>query len=112
MGEQVVVLDRRRPLRFLDDVCAALAEAVSETPETEPEYEELAAVYGEVVGAYARLLREELSRVPETSQVWLNIVDHLLMRLREVRSRERLMKVVEIADQLHGRVQGVTTPIV
>ena len=74
--------------------------------------QELAAVYAEVVGAYGRLLREELGRLPEISQAWLNIVDHLLMRLEEVRSRELPISVLEVADQLQGRLSDVTTQLV
>ena len=112
MSEHVVVLDPGRPLGFLEDACAALAEAVSEMRDGAPGSEELAVVYGEVVGAYARLLREELSRMPETSPAGLNIVDHLLERLRQVRSRECTIEVAEIADQLHGRLCEATAPIV
>ena len=112
MTDRIVILDPAQPLRFLDDACRALAEAVSETREADHENDELAVVYAEVVGAYGRLLREELSRLPEISKAWLDIVDHLLMRLGEVRARERPMSVLEVADQLHGRLRDVTTPLV
>ena len=112
MTERVVILDPAKPLRFLDEACSALAEAVSDTRDADDAYDELAAVYGEVVGAYGRLLREELGRLPEISKAWLDIVDHLLMRLAEVRGRELPISVLEVADQLHGRLADVTTQLV
>ncbi|MGH7747099.1 MAG: hypothetical protein ACREQ5_20440, partial [Candidatus Dormibacteria bacterium] len=68
-------------------------------------------VYAETVGAYARLLWEEMRRMPEGSQAWLDIVDHLLERLRQVRAREITLDVLEIAGQLHLRLQEATTPL-
>lgn len=112
MTERRVILDPARPLRFLDEVCSALADAVSDTSDADDAHDELAAVYAEVVGAYGRLLREELGRLPETSKAWLDIVDHLLMRLAEVRGRELRMSVPEVADQLHGRLADATTQLV
>ena len=112
MTERVVILDPAKPLRFLDEACSALADAVSETNEADDAADELAAVYAEVVGAYGRLLREEVGRLPEISQAWLDIVDHLLMRLVEVRGRKRSISVLEVADQLHGRLADVTTQLV
>ena len=112
MTERVVSLDPAKPLRFLDEACSALADAVSATSDEDDAHDELAAVYAEVVGAYGRLLREELGRLPEISKAWLNIVDHLLTRLAEVRGRELPMSVLEIADQLHGRLADVTTQLV
>jgi hypothetical protein len=57
------------------------------------------------------VLREELARLPETSQVWLDVVDHLLERLRQVRCREIQLDAVEIAGQLHARVLEATSPL-
>lgn len=112
MTERVVILDPAKPLQFLDDACSALAEAVSDTSDADAAHYELAAVYAEVVGAYGRLLREELGRLPEISKAWLDIVDHLLMRLAEARGRELPISVLDIADQLHGRLADVTTQLV
>jgi hypothetical protein len=109
MSGSVVLLDPQRPLAFLQDACSALAEAVTDVPALSDSRDELAVVYAETVGAYARLLREEMSRMPETSQVWLNIIDHLLERLRQVRAREITLDLVEIADQLNGRLHEATT---
>lgn len=111
MTDRVVILDPARPLRFLDDTCRALAEALEEMPRLDPGFEELAAVYAETVGAYAQLLHEELRHVPETSAVWLDIVAHLLQRLREVRARESGLHILHVAEQLHGRLQDATTPL-
>ena len=90
MTERVVILDPAKPLQFLDKACSALADAVSNTSDADAAHDELAVVYAEVVGAYGRLLREELGRMPEISKAWLDVVDHLLMRLVEVRGRELL----------------------
>ena len=112
MPERVVILDPARPLRFLDEACSALAAAVSDASDADDAHDELAAVYAEVVGAYGRLLREELGRLPEISKAWLDIVDHLLVRLAEVRGRELPISVLEVADQLHGQLADVTTQLV
>lgn len=112
VSEHVVVLDPGRPLGFTEDACATLAAQIREMPDGAPASEELSVVDGEVVGASARLLREELSRMPKTSPAWLRIVDHLLERLRQVRSRECTIEVAEIADQIHGRLCEATAPIV
>jgi hypothetical protein len=111
MPDRVVLFDPRRPLAFLQDACAALARAVSDAPAVSDAGDELAVVYAEMVGARARLLREEVSRMPESSQAWLNIVNHLLERLRPVRARESALELIEIADQLHGRRREATTPL-
>ena len=112
MPDRIVILDPAQPLRFLDDACRALADAVSETTGEDEAPDELVAVYAEVVGAYGRLLHEELSRLPEISKAWLDVVRHLLMRLQEVRSREISISVLEVADQLHGRIADVTMRLV
>ena len=112
MTERVVILDPTKPLQFLDEACSALADAVCDMSDADAAHDELAAVYAEVVGAYGRLLREELGRLPEISKAWLDIVDHLLMRLVEVRGRELSISGVEIADQLHGRLAEITTQLV
>lgn len=112
MTERVVILDPAKPLQFLDEACSALADAVSDTSDADAAHDELAAVYAEVVGAYGRLLREELGRLPEISKAWLDIVDHLLMRLAEAGGRELSVSALEIADQLHGRLADVTTQLV
>ena len=112
MTERVVILNPAKPLQFLDEACSALADAVSATSDADAAHDELSAVYAEVVGAYGRLLREELGRLPEISKAWLDIVDHLLMRLAEARGRELSISVLEIADQLHGRLADVTTQLV
>ena len=112
MTDRVVILDPAKPLRFLDEACSALADAVSDASDADDAHDELAAVYAEVVGAYGRLLREELGRLPEISKAWLDVVDHLLLRLAEVRGRELPISVLEIADQLHGRLADVTTQLV
>lgn len=112
MTDRIVFLDSAQPLGFLDDACCALADAVSDTAETDDAHDELAAVYAEVVGAYGRLLHEELSRLPEISKAWLDIVDHLLVRLAEVRGRELPISVLEVADQLHGRLADLTLGLV
>ncbi|MGH7749326.1 MAG: hypothetical protein ACREQ5_31855, partial [Candidatus Dormibacteria bacterium] len=67
MSDRVVFLNPQRPLAFLQDACAALAEAVEDTPALFGR-DELAVVYAETVGAYARLLWEEMRRMPEGSQ--------------------------------------------
>lgn len=110
--DRIVILDPAQPLRFVDDACQALADAVSDTAEGDDVHDELAAVYAEVVGAYGRLLSEELRRLPEISKAWLDIVDHLLVRLQEVRGRELPISVLEVADQLHGRIADVTERLV
>lgn len=112
MKERVVILDPAKPLQFLAEACIALADAVSETSDADDAHDELAAVYAEVVGAYGRLLREELGRLPETSKAWLDVVDHLLLRLVEVRGRELPISVLEVAGQLHGRLADVITQLV
>ena len=112
MTERVAILDPAKPLQFLDDACSALAEAVSDTSDADAARDELVAVYAEVVGAYGRLLREELGRLPEISTAWLDIVDHLLMRLAEARGRELPISALDIADQLHSRLADVTTQLV
>lgn len=112
MTDRIVILDPAQPLRFLDEACRALADAVRDSGPSDPPHDELATVYAEVVGAYGRLLHEELRHMPERSEAWLNIVDHLLMRLGEVRARERPMDILHVADQLHGRLSDVTTPLV
>lgn len=111
MTDKVVFLNPRQPLAFLASACAALAEALEDTVALGPNRDELAAVYAEVVGAYARLLRAEVARMPEMSRVWFDVVDHLLGRLKQVRDREILLDHVEVASQLHARLLEITTTL-
>ncbi len=111
MTGRVVLLDPQRPLAFLENACATLAEVLEDTPPLSPTRDAVALVYAEVVGAYARLVREELSRVPEMSPVWFHVVDHLLERMRQVRAQEIAIDAAEIASQLHARVREATAPL-
>ena len=44
MTERVVILDPAKPLQFLDEACSALADAVSDTSDTDAAHDELSVV--------------------------------------------------------------------
>ncbi len=112
MSQRVVQYRPGEPLAFLADVCGALADAIPDTDVGDPDRAELTAVYAEVVCAYARIVRPEFALLPEGSDVWPRVIDHLLERVRQARAGEISLDLTDIAEQLHARIEEVTAPIV
>jgi hypothetical protein len=103
MSDRVVVLRTDDGISFVADACAALADAVNElrvvrTPDTD-----LVDAYAELVVAYSRLVRRQLADDP-TGVVRVNIIDHLLERLRQARAGEDTLPIVDLVDRLHGEL--------
>jgi hypothetical protein len=105
MSDRTVVLRPGRALAFLADACDAAADQVAEGGDDDPE---LVVVYAELVASYARVLRPEVTKLPEGSVAWPSVVDHLLERLGQARRGEITLPLVEIADRLHGELHAVT----
>src|SRR5438874_1447853 len=85
-----------------------LADAIPDTDVGDPERAELTAVYAEVVCAYARIVRPEFALLPEGSEVWPRVIDHLLERVRQARAGEISLDLPDIAEQLQARIEEVT----
>ena len=103
MSERIVVLRSEQPMRFLVDVCAALADAVNEPRAWRSSGAERLTVYAEAVSALARLGRAQL---PEGSgaEVGIAVIDHLLERLRQTRGGEIHMPLADVIDRLQAEV--------
>lgn len=106
MSERVVVLRPDGGLVFLRDACNAVGDAVDDAGDSDGE---LAVVYAELVGCYARVLRPEVVRLPEGSAAWPAIVDHLMHRLDQARRHEITLSFVEVAGRLHAELEQVMT---
>jgi hypothetical protein len=60
MSDQVLILRRDRPLDFVADACAALADSVNELPVSRVGDQLLIETYAEMLRAYSNLLRPAL----------------------------------------------------
>src|SRR5258706_15888443 len=101
MKDATVVLRRGDPIGFVEDVCALVADAVSQVRPSRPIDGDLVAVYAELVAALARLRRAELAAGPR-GEARVNIVDHLLMRLEEAQTSDGRAPLIDVVDRLHG----------
>src|SRR3989442_14998006 len=108
MSERIVVLRDDDPLPFVEDACAAAADAVNEIRLAGPAKTDLDEVYAELVGALARLRRSVIAAGP-SGQIRVKIVDHLLMRLHEASEGQVAIRIVDIADRLHGELTSDKT---
>lgn len=101
MPDRIVVLHSEQPVQFLANVCAALAEEVNEPHAWRPTDDELVVVYAETVMALARLRRAELAELDDSS-VQVRIIDHLMLRIAEVRAGEIGLPLADVVDRLHA----------
>ena len=110
MVDRVVVLRDGNATGFLADACAALAEAVNQMRAIRPSDADLVEAYAELVVAYGRLLRRHLAGDPADT-VGLNIIDHLVERLRQARAGEISLPVLDIVDRLHAELTRQPTHV-
>lgn len=101
MPDRIVVLRPKQPVRFLVDVCAALADAVNEPHGWSSSDVELLTVYGEAVTALARLQRAQLAQ-RSGAETHIAIIDHLIERLRQVHAGENTNPIADVIDRLHA----------
>jgi hypothetical protein len=103
MTDRSVVLRKDDALVFVADACAALADAINEIRASRTGDTNLTAAYAEMVVAYSRLLRDQLSDARH-GPANLAIVDHLAERLRQAQNNEITTPVLDIVDRLHGEL--------
>lgn len=101
MSERIIVLRSEQPMRFLIEVCAALADAVNEPHAWRPSDAELLTVYAEAVSALAHIRRAQLAE-RSGAEVPIAIIDHLIERLRQVRAGEIEIPLADVIDRLHA----------
>lgn len=101
MSERIVVLRSGQPMRFLVDVCAALADAVNEPHAWRPSDAELLGVHAEAVSALARLRRDQLAQ-RRGAEVAIAVIDHLMERLGQARAGEVGIRLADVVDRLHA----------
>jgi hypothetical protein len=58
-----------------------------------------------VAEVYAGALLDRAAAIPNTSDAWPDILDHLLRRLRQARSEPVLLDPVDILDQIAGHIE-------
>lgn len=106
MGDRMVVLRADDAVGFVADACAALADAVNEVRLSRSTDTGLVDTYAEMVVAYSRLLRRQWAEYPDhrSAVVRVNVVDHLVERLRQARDGEITVPVVDVIDRLHGEL--------
>ena len=110
MSDQVLILRRDRPLDFVADACAALADSVNELRVSRVGDHLLIETYAEMLRAYSNLLRPTLVGDPScTTQV--KVIDHLVERLRQARASEINIPVLDIADRLHAELVRQPLPV-
>ena len=105
--ERVVVLRSEDPLGFVADACDALAEAVNRMRAVRSSDADLVDTYAELVLAYTRLVRRGLTDEPAKT-ARLNIVEHLVERLRQARAGEINLRVLDVVDRLHAEITRET----
>jgi hypothetical protein len=110
MSDQVLILRRDHPLDFVADMCAALADSLNEIHVTRESEELLADTYAEMLCAYSNLLRPGMATDPG-SATQLNVVDHLVERLRQARAGEISIPLLDIADRLHAELVRHPLPV-
>ncbi len=103
MGDQVLVLKRDRPVDFVADACAALADSVNEMRVWRAGNQLLIDTYAEMLHSYANLLRPALAADPG-SATHLKVIDHLVQRLRQAQIGEITIPTLDIADRLHAEL--------
>ena len=103
MGDRVVVLRADDGTGFVADACAALADAVNQVRVSKSTDGDLVDAYAETVVTYSRLVRRRLDGDPHGS-ARLNIIDHLVERLRQARAGENPLPVLDIVDRLHAEI--------
>jgi hypothetical protein len=103
MGDRVVVLRADDGIGFVADACAALADVVNQVRVSRSTDGELVDAYAELVVAYSRLMRRRLGNDPHAT-TRVNIIDHLVERLRQARAGENTLPVLDIVDRLHAEI--------
>jgi hypothetical protein len=68
---------------------------------------DLLSAYAAVTTTYAHALRDRIAALPDSSNAWPDIIDHLIGRLRQAREEELLLDPLEVLDQLAGRLQAL-----
>lgn len=68
-----------------------------------PSDQALVDVYAELVIAYSRLVGRQLAGDPAAS-ARVNIIDHLVERLRQARNGEMTIPVLDVVDRLHAEL--------
>jgi len=110
MSDQVLILRRDRPLDFVDNVCAALADLVNGLRVSRPGDQLLIETYAEMLRAYSNLVRPALVDDPGCA-VQIKVIDHLVERLGQARSGEISIPVLDIADRLHAELVRQPLPV-
>lgn len=105
MPDRILVLRPDDPVSFVADACAALADAVNEVRVVRSTDEELVATYAELVVAYSRGMREQLTA---EGTARLAVIDHLVDRLRQAQAGEITLPVLDVVDRLHAELTRET----
>jgi hypothetical protein len=67
--------------------------------------DELVSAYASVAEVYAGALLDRAAALPDTSDAWPDILDHLLRRLRQARTEAVLLDPIDVLDQIAGNIQ-------
>jgi len=103
MADRAVVLRTDDGIGFVADGCAALADAVNQVRVARRSEADLVDAYAEMVVAYSRLVRGRLADDPHAA-ARVNIIDHLVGRLRQAQAGDITLPVVDIVDRLHAEI--------
>ena len=103
MGDHVVVLRSDDPFAFVADACAALADLVNETRLSRSSDQVMIETYAELLVTFANVSRPYLA-ADSSSSTQLEIIDHLVERLRQSQGGEFNVRVLDVADRLHAEL--------
>ncbi|MBV9596683.1 MAG: hypothetical protein JOZ87_07455 [Chloroflexi bacterium] len=67
--------------------------------------DDLIDAYAGFVEVYAHALLDRVAAMPETSEAWPEILEHLLRRLRQARTESVLLEPIDVMEQLAARIQ-------
>ncbi|HEY2593542.1 MAG TPA: hypothetical protein VGK33_06555 [Chloroflexota bacterium] len=67
--------------------------------------DDLVAAYASVAEVYAGALLDRAAALPDISDAWSDILDHLLRRLHQARAEAILLDPIDVLDQIAGNLQ-------
>jgi len=102
----IVILRPEDPLAFVADACAALAEENNRIRAVgHDDTRQLVQAYAELVISYALLVCPTLD-IPAR----VDIIDHLIDRVRQAQTGDIGIPLLDIVDRLHGELTHQPTP--
>lgn len=110
MVDRIVVLKENDAFTFVADGCAALADAMNQLRVSREGDHELEAAYAEMVVAYSRLVLHALP-ADRSQSPRVQIIGHLVERLRQAQAGEVTLSVLDIVDRLHAELENERAPV-